>query len=94
MRRVPITYLDLSGEGVAGRVSPAVFDQDGRQPAGSNRGLGAGCRRRLRCGRAPATPAWQERITGVPREQTITIARQFADNADKTHGKSMVIGAA
>jgi nitrate reductase alpha subunit len=27
----------------------------------------------------------------VPREQIITVARQFADNADKTHGKSMVI---
>ena len=39
----------------------------------------------------PYTPAWQERITGVPREQLITVARQFADNADKTHGKSMVI---
>ncbi|MBP7522323.1 MAG: nitrate reductase subunit alpha, partial [Leptothrix sp. (in: Bacteria)] len=37
------------------------------------------------------TPAWQESITGVPREQVITVARQFADNADKTHGKSMVI---
>ena len=39
----------------------------------------------------PYTPAWQEKITGVPREQVITVARQFADNADKTHGKSMVI---
>ncbi|WP_299021963.1 nitrate reductase subunit alpha [uncultured Tepidimonas sp.] len=39
----------------------------------------------------PYTPAWQERITGVPREQAIAVARQFADNADKTHGKSMVI---
>jgi nitrate reductase alpha subunit len=39
----------------------------------------------------PYTPAWQERITGVPREQVVTVARQFADNADKTHGKSMVI---
>ena len=39
----------------------------------------------------PYTPAWQEQITGVPREQLITVARQFADNADKTHGKSMVI---
>ncbi len=39
----------------------------------------------------PYTPAWQECITGVPREQLITVARQFADNADKTHGKSMVI---
>ncbi|HQA32886.1 MAG TPA: nitrate reductase subunit alpha, partial [Casimicrobium huifangae] len=40
---------------------------------------------------APYTPAWQEAITGVPRAQVITVARQFADNADKTHGKSMVI---
>jgi len=40
---------------------------------------------------APYTPAWQERITGVPRADVITVARQFADNADKTHGKSMVI---
>jgi nitrate reductase alpha subunit len=39
----------------------------------------------------PYTPAWQERITGTPREQLITVARQFAENADKTHGKSMVI---
>ncbi|MFT0532976.1 nitrate reductase subunit alpha [Castellaniella hirudinis] len=39
----------------------------------------------------PYTPAWQERITGVPREQVITVARQFAGNADKTEGKSMVI---
>ena len=37
------------------------------------------------------TPAWQEKITGVPRAQVITVARQFADNADKTRGKSMVI---
>lgn len=39
----------------------------------------------------PYTPAWQERITGVPRQQVITVARQFAENADKTHGRSMVI---
>ncbi len=39
----------------------------------------------------PYTPAWQERITGVPREQVIAVARGFAENADKTQGKSMVI---
>ena len=39
----------------------------------------------------PYTPAWQEKITGVARDQIIAVARQFADNADKTHGKSMVI---
>jgi nitrate reductase alpha subunit len=39
----------------------------------------------------PYTPAWQERITGVKREQVIRLAREFADNADKTRGRSMVI---
>lgn len=39
----------------------------------------------------PYTPAWQEKITGLPREQVTKIAREFADNADKTHGRSMII---
>ena len=40
---------------------------------------------------APYTPAWAEKITGVPRDQIITVAREFADNAEKTNGQSMVI---
>ena len=39
----------------------------------------------------PYTAAWQERITGTPPEQLVTVARQFADNAHKTQGRSMVI---
>src|SRR5690554_6219829 len=39
----------------------------------------------------PYTPAWQEKITGVPAEQAMRIAREFADNADKTRGRSMII---
>lgn len=39
----------------------------------------------------PGTPAWQEQITGVSREKAIQIAREFADNADKTRGRSMII---
>ncbi|MGE0873224.1 MAG: nitrate reductase subunit alpha [Burkholderiales bacterium] len=39
----------------------------------------------------PYTPAWQEKITGVPRADVISVAQQFADNADRTKGKSMVI---
>ncbi len=37
------------------------------------------------------TPAWQEAITGVDRHLVIRIAREFADNADKTRGRSMII---
>ncbi|MEJ2167668.1 MAG: nitrate reductase subunit alpha, partial [Desulfobacterales bacterium] len=38
----------------------------------------------------PYTPAWQEAITGVPREDCIRVAREFAENAEKTGGKSMI----
>jgi nitrate reductase alpha subunit len=39
----------------------------------------------------PYTPKWQEKITGVPAEQVITVARQFAENAAASEGKSMII---
>lgn len=39
----------------------------------------------------PYTPRWQEKHTGVKAQDVITVAREFADNADKTHGRSMVI---
>ncbi|MFA5538727.1 MAG: nitrate reductase subunit alpha, partial [Gemmobacter sp.] len=39
----------------------------------------------------PFTPAWAERITGVPRDRIVHVAREFAANAEKTRGKSMVI---
>ena len=39
----------------------------------------------------PYTPAWAEKITGVPRDQIVTVAREFALNAEKTNGRSMVI---
>ncbi len=39
----------------------------------------------------PYTPAWQEKITGVPAAQVVTVARQFADNAAATSGRSMII---
>ncbi|WP_411703797.1 nitrate reductase subunit alpha [Edaphovirga cremea] len=37
------------------------------------------------------SPAWAEKITGVSRQNIARIAREFADNADKTHGRSMII---
>ena len=39
----------------------------------------------------PYTPAWAENITGVPRDHIIHVAREFATNAEKTNGRSMVI---
>ncbi|KZK95703.1 Respiratory nitrate reductase 1 alpha chain [Pseudovibrio sp. Ad46] len=39
----------------------------------------------------PYTPTWAEKITGVPKDHIITTAREFATNAEKTNGRSMVI---
>lgn len=40
---------------------------------------------------APYTPAWQEAITGVDRETVMQIAREFAQNAADTKGRSMIV---
>ncbi|MGY5724224.1 nitrate reductase subunit alpha [Vibrio cincinnatiensis] len=37
------------------------------------------------------SPAWAEKITGVSAEEIIRIATEFADNAEKTRGRSMII---
>ncbi|MCW3173915.1 nitrate reductase subunit alpha [Shewanella subflava] len=39
----------------------------------------------------PYTPGWQQQITGVDADHVIQVAREFADNAHKTNGRSMVI---
>ena len=39
----------------------------------------------------PYTPAWQAEITGVPAEQCIRVAREFAANAEESQGRSMII---
>ncbi|GGB60623.1 nitrate reductase subunit alpha [Virgibacillus dakarensis] len=38
----------------------------------------------------PYTPAWQESITGVHKNHVIKVAKEFADNAERTKGKSMI----
>ncbi len=58
---------------------------------GLDRGLGGDAVAASFDDNVPYTPKWQESITGVKAADVITVARQFADNADKTHGKSMVI---
>ncbi|HUH85114.1 MAG TPA: nitrate reductase subunit alpha [Stellaceae bacterium] len=58
---------------------------------GIDRGFGGGNVAASYDDDTPYTPAWAEAVTGVPREHIITVARQFAENADKTRGKSMVI---
>lgn len=39
----------------------------------------------------PYTPAWQASVTGVAAQTAARIAREFADNAEESHGRSMII---
>jgi len=39
----------------------------------------------------PGTPKWAEKITGVPADKIAHVAREFADTAEKTQGKAMII---
>ncbi len=40
---------------------------------------------------APYTPAWQEQFTGVPAASAVKIAREFAQNAEESQGRSMIL---
>jgi nitrate reductase alpha subunit len=57
---------------------------------GLDRSLGGACAKNF-ADNVAYTPAWQETITGVPAGNVITLAREFAHNAERTQGRSMVI---
>ncbi|NMQ19089.1 nitrate reductase subunit alpha [Candidatus Competibacter phosphatis] len=88
VRNVPAKKVKLADGSEA--LVATVYDLTLAQ-YGLDRGLGGGNVAKTYDDDVPYTPAWQEKITGTPREQIITVARQFAENADKTHGKSMII---
>jgi nitrate reductase alpha subunit len=58
--------------------------------AGVSRGLGGDYPKDYDDPR-PYTPAWQEKQTGVSRNIAIQVGREFAENAEKTRGKSLII---
>ncbi|MGB3427791.1 MAG: nitrate reductase subunit alpha [Burkholderiaceae bacterium] len=87
VRNVPTLKIRLSGEDA---LVATVFDLQAAN-YGIDRGLGGGNVAASYDDNVPYTPAWQEKITGVPAAQAIRLAREFADNAHRTRGKSMVI---
>ncbi len=90
-RVVPVRTLPLVVDGGQRQVMVAtVFDLQAAQ-YGVARGLEGENAAADYDADVPYTPAWQEKITGVARDKVIAVARQFADNADKTKGRSMVI---
>ena len=88
LRRVPVKKIELADGSLA--TLATVFDL-ALANYGIDRGLGGGNVATSYADDVPYTPAWQEKHTGVKAADVITVARQFAANADQTHGKSMVI---
>jgi len=87
MKRVPVREMQLA-EGKA--YVATVFDLLCAN-YGLDRGLGGEHVARDYAEMAPYTPAWAEKITGIPADHIVTTAREFAANAEATNGKSMVI---
>ena len=87
VRNVPATRMKLKdGETLVATVFDLLCAN-----YGIDRGLGGESAAASYDEDVPCTPAWAEKITGVPRQAIVTVAREFATNAEKTHGRSMVI---
>ena len=87
VRNMPVKVISVGGKDV--RIA-TVYDLM-MANYGVDRGLGGPNIPKDYNDDVPYTPAWAEKHTGVPRADIVTVAREFADNADKTRGKSMVI---
>jgi len=87
VRRVPVRRLSLAdGETLVATVFDLLCGH-----YGVDRGLDDPATAKSYEDDVPYTPAWQQTITGVPAAQAIQVAREFANNAEKTKGRSMVI---
>ena len=86
-RRVPVKKLKLAdGETLVASVHDLFLAN-----YGVDRGFGGDNVAKSLDDDTPYTPAWAEKITGVSRDKIIQVAREFATNAEKTNGRSMVI---
>ena len=76
---------------VAGKLVTTVFDLMLAQYGVAREGLPGQWPTGYDDPSTPGTPAWQEELTSVPSEQAIRIGREFADNADRSGGRSMIL---
>src|SRR3546814_572167 len=88
LRNLPVKALQLA-DGSTAHVT-TVFDLFCAN-YGVDRGFGGENVAKSYDDDVPFTPAWAEKVTGVPRQAIIQVAREFADTAEKTSGRSMVI---
>ncbi|WP_026783578.1 nitrate reductase subunit alpha [Pleomorphomonas koreensis] len=87
-RNVPVRDIETAG---GARVKVATVYDLMMANYGLDRGFGGDFVARTYDEDVPFTPAWAEKITGVKRDAIVTVAREFADNAEKTRGRSMII---
>ncbi|MDC3413511.1 nitrate reductase subunit alpha [Aquibacillus sp. 3ASR75-11] len=85
-RSVPVKKIEKDGETI---YVTSVYDLM-LANYGIDRGIGGDVPQSYD-DKKPFTPAWQEEFTGVSRKDVIKIAREFAQNAIDTNGKSMII---
>ncbi|UFJ63065.1 nitrate reductase subunit alpha [Brevibacillus sedimenti] len=100
---IQLPYFDDDGRHVMERAVPVKRIEQGGKTLfvtsvcdlvlakyGIDRNLGDSCPKSYDDDQ-PFTPAWQEKITGVDRHTVVQIAREFAQNAVETKGRSMII---
>ncbi|HYW04031.1 MAG TPA: nitrate reductase subunit alpha [Gammaproteobacteria bacterium] len=87
LRRVPVRHLSLADGETA---VATTFDLLAAHYA-IDRGFGDDACAADYDSEVPGTPAWAEAVTGVPREDIVRTAREFADTAAKTRGRCMAI---
>ena len=76
---------------VAGRPVTTVFDLVMAQYGVSRPGLPGTWPAGYDDPDAAYTPAWQEALTSVPAQRAVRIAREFADTAEASGGRSMIV---
>ncbi len=86
-RNVPVRKLVIDGQET---LVATVYDMTIAQ-YGIDRGLGDNLATGYDDASIAYTPAWGEKVTGVRADLLERTGREFADNASKTRGKSMVI---
>lgn len=83
---VPVRYIEIDGKRVA---VTTVYDIYAASIA-IDRGHSGDIITDYKDAAYPS-PAWQEKITGIPADACIQVARDFAENAARTKGRSLVI---
>ncbi len=82
---------DVPVRRIGDRLVTTVFDLMLAQYGVGREGLAGGYATSYEDATAPYTPAWQESITGVPASAAARIAREFAQNAEDSKGRSMIL---